>query len=168
MTKMDPPITDPEWVIVKNLKVTKYNRTASSIKGVISFVRDLPDTVIVRITYSLIFPRIVLFIPFNCFLCHTQNVRNIIDVCLLKNRSKLLRHSEEIWVRTNSILNCITTLFKDVTTLILTLRYKIYEALNRRKFLNKHKVQRLYSTPTDGLIALHTFMYHFRNRDPWI
>jgi hypothetical protein len=65
MTKIDEPITDPEWVTVKNLKVTKYNRTASSLKGVINFLRDLPDNVIVSINYSLLFPRMRLFIPFN-------------------------------------------------------------------------------------------------------
>jgi len=71
MTKMDEPVTDPEWVTVKTLKVTKYNRTSSSMKGVIIFLQDIPETVIVSITYSLLFPRIILFIPFNCFLFHT-------------------------------------------------------------------------------------------------
>jgi len=34
--------------------------------------------------------------------------------------------------------------------------------------LNKHKVQRVHSTPTDCLIALPTCMYHFHNADPRI
>jgi hypothetical protein len=59
MPKMDEPITDPEWVFAKNLKITKYNRTASSVKGVLSFLRDLPDNTIVSITYSLLFPRMI-------------------------------------------------------------------------------------------------------------
>jgi len=65
MTKMDEPITDPEWVTFKNVKIAKYNRTASVIKGELSFLRDIPDNVLVSITYSRLFPRIILFIPFN-------------------------------------------------------------------------------------------------------
>jgi len=52
---MDESITDPEWVIPKNLKVSKYNRTASSLKGVLRFLRDLPDNTIVSINYSPLF-----------------------------------------------------------------------------------------------------------------
>jgi len=55
MSKMDESITDPEWVIPKNLKVSKYNRTASSLKGVLRFLRDLPDNTIVSINYSPLF-----------------------------------------------------------------------------------------------------------------
>jgi hypothetical protein len=92
---MDEPITDPDWVIVKTLKVTKYNRTSSSIKGVVNFLQDIPENIMVSITYSLLFPRITLFIPFNYFLFHAQNVTNITDVRSLKNRPKFLRHSED-------------------------------------------------------------------------
>ena len=95
MTKIDDPITDPEWVTNKNLKVTKYNRTTSSMKGVLNVLRDLPDNILVSITYILLFPRIILFMPFNYFLFHTQNITNIIDTRPLKSRSTLLRHPEE-------------------------------------------------------------------------
>jgi len=50
MTKMDEPVTDPEWVGFKNLKITKYNRTASVIKAVMIVHRDIPETLIVSVT----------------------------------------------------------------------------------------------------------------------
>jgi len=95
MTKTDAPIADPEWVTIKNIKITKYNRTTSSMKGVVNVLKDLPDNILVSITYILLFPRIILFMPFNYFLFHTQNITNIIDTRPLKSRSTLLRHSEE-------------------------------------------------------------------------
>jgi hypothetical protein len=52
MTKIDAPTLDPEWVTTKRIKITKYNRTASSVTGVISVLRDIPDNVIVSVTYS--------------------------------------------------------------------------------------------------------------------
>ena len=64
---MDEPMMDPEWVAVKNLKITKYNRTASVVNGVLRFLSDFPDNVMVSITYSRLYPRIILFIPFSCF-----------------------------------------------------------------------------------------------------
>jgi len=92
---MDDPITDPEWVTLKYMKVTKYNRTTASLKGEAIVLRDFPDNVKVSITYILLFPRIILFMPFNSFLFHTQNITNIIDIRPLKSRSTLLRHSEK-------------------------------------------------------------------------
>jgi len=89
MTKTDAPIADPEWVTIKNIKITKYNRTTSSATGVVSFLRDLPDDVTVSTTYSRLFPRITLFIPFNCFTFHTRNFTNITDVRPLNNRTDL-------------------------------------------------------------------------------
>lgn len=67
MTKMDQPYMDPEWISVKNLKITKYNRTTSVIKGVISVLKDIPDNAVVSITYSLFFLRMVLFILLHHF-----------------------------------------------------------------------------------------------------
>jgi hypothetical protein len=108
MTRMDEPITDSQLVTIKNLKITKYNRTASALKGLISFVQDIPDNTMVSITYSLLFPSMILFIPFNHFYFHTWNFTNIIDVLPLKNRTTTLRHSKDKWVWTNFILNSIT------------------------------------------------------------
>jgi len=89
MPKMDEPITDPEWVTAKHLKITKYNRTASSFKGVLSFLRDLPDNTIVSITYSPLFSRMISFIASICFSFHTRNFTNVIDVRPPNNRMDL-------------------------------------------------------------------------------
>jgi len=91
---LDEPIVDPEWVTVKNVKITKYNRNTSVMKGVVRLLKDLPDNTIVSITYSLLFPRMILFIPFNCFLFHTRNFANKIDVRPLMSRHTFVRHSE--------------------------------------------------------------------------
>jgi hypothetical protein len=92
---MDESIVDSEWATVKYIKITKYNRTTSAIKADLRLLRDLPDNTIVSLTYNLLFPRMILFIPFNCFLFHTRNFINIIDVRPLTNRHRLLRHSED-------------------------------------------------------------------------
>jgi hypothetical protein len=91
---MDEPITDPEWVTVKYVKIGKYNRTTPAISVVLSLLRDLPDNTLVSITRSLLFPRMILFIPFNYFLFHTRNFKNIKDVRPIVSKHKLHMHSK--------------------------------------------------------------------------
>jgi hypothetical protein len=62
---MDEPIMDPEWGIINYVKIGKYNRSTTVIKGMLSLHRDIPDTLRVSVTYSLLFKRIISFIPFN-------------------------------------------------------------------------------------------------------
>lgn len=95
MTKMDQPYADPEWVAVKGLKITKYNRTTPVMKGTIILKKDIPDTVLVSITYSLLFPRMILFIPLGHFQSHIPNFRKYDRCSLLMSRHKILRHSED-------------------------------------------------------------------------
>jgi len=66
MTRMDEPLFDPEWIFIKYIKITKYNRTTTATKGEANFLRDIPEGIRVSTTYSLLFTRILLFIPFNC------------------------------------------------------------------------------------------------------
>jgi len=90
---MDEPFVDPEWGNIKYVKISKYNRTASCFKAELSLTKDLPLNTIVSITYSLLFPRIILFIPLNCFFFHTRNFINIVRP--LMNGPTLLRNSED-------------------------------------------------------------------------
>jgi hypothetical protein len=92
---MDELITDPEWVTTKYMKVAKYNRTATSLKGVLNIMRDFPDNIRVCVTYILLFPKILLFIPFNFLLCHTQYNTNIIDILPLRSKPTILMHSKD-------------------------------------------------------------------------
>jgi hypothetical protein len=52
MTRMDVPIADPEWLIIKKTKITKYNRTTSVFQGTGILLGDFPDTLNVSISYS--------------------------------------------------------------------------------------------------------------------
>lgn len=86
MTQIDEPIVNSEWGTINYLKITKYNRTVSVIKGMASLQRDLPDDVMVSITYSLFFPRMILFSRL-IVLFHARNFTNILDVRPLNNRT---------------------------------------------------------------------------------
>ena len=65
MTKMDEVIVDPEWGILKSAKITKYNRSTSVMKLELTFLKDIPDNILVSTTYNLLFTRVLSFIPFN-------------------------------------------------------------------------------------------------------
>lgn len=127
ITKIGEIITDPEWVTVKYIKVTKYNRTTSSVNGVGNVLRDLPDNVLVSITYILLFPRIILFIPFSCFTFHTRIFTNIIDVLPLNNKRDLHFSGNQSVKKVYYELDYGT--FKNSKTLIFTFFYRINMAL---------------------------------------
>jgi hypothetical protein len=63
MTKLDQLFVDPEWATHKNLRITKYNRTTTVIVGTINFMKDLPNNALVSMIHSLLFPRMMFFIP---------------------------------------------------------------------------------------------------------
>ena len=67
MTKMDETYADPEWVKIKSLKIAKFNRTTTVVKGAVEFLKDIPDTVLVSRTYSILFPSIIWLLPFHRF-----------------------------------------------------------------------------------------------------
>ena len=65
MTRMDEPLFDPEWIFIKYIKITKYNRITTVLKGEFKLLKDMIDGVKVSTTYNLLFTRILSFIPFN-------------------------------------------------------------------------------------------------------
>jgi len=88
MTKMDEPITDPEWVVFKSLKITKYNRTASVVKAVINILKDVPNSLRVSNLHPIISKDCIVH-TVKLFLVSYTQLYKIVDVLPLNNRIDL-------------------------------------------------------------------------------
>ena len=85
---MDEPIAHPEWVTFKNVKITRYNRTTSITKTVMTVMRDIPENVRVSNLYPIIYKDYIVH-TIQLLSFHTRIFTNIRNVRPLNNKIDL-------------------------------------------------------------------------------